>query len=120
MNKLPYPREPNSICKENHYKLKLHYNQLYINNMFEYTQNPYKTFSTLGRISIDKILGICDYYGEVDHKAERPHGLGLAVDTDGDIYEGLFRNGGISEPRLEFYENGYTYAYINTNEGCKY
>jgi len=42
------------------------------------------------------------------------------VDTDGDIYEGLFRNGGISEPRLEFYENGYTYAYINTNEGCKY
>ena len=91
-----------------------------MNSMFEYTQNPYKDFRKISRINIDRILGICNYYGEIDENTNKPNGLGLAVDNDGDIYEGIFKNGAISEPRLEFYENGYTYAYLNTGDGRKY
>ena len=33
------------------------------------------------------------YHGEVDHKTERPHGQGVMVDANGNLYEGSFQNG---------------------------
>ena len=37
---------------------------------------------------------------EEEGEYERPDGLGMAIDIQGDIYEGIFKNGELAKPQM--------------------
>ena len=48
----------------------------------------------------------CTYHGQVNPTTGEPNGLGLAINTEGQLYEGFFVDGTLKHPQLITYYNG--------------
>ena len=71
-------------------------------------------FSKLETTKVEGITGDCAYYGQIFYNTQKPNGLGIAVDSFGAIYEGLFKNGVLVQPFMR--NNGDGWSYIELND----
>ena len=117
---LAYPKDPESNAKKNRESKLLDYKKLYEDNMLQF--NPYNELILLQDIKIDNAGGgLCHYHGQANAD-QAPSGLGLAMNQNGDIYEGYFENGAIKKP-YDISKNsskGYTSVFFKTEDGREY
>ena len=61
--------------------------------------NPIQPFKVLEYYRYDQ-FGVCTYHGQVNPKNNKPNGLGMAIFENGNVHEGVFRNGQKGLPYL--------------------
>ena len=83
------------------------------------SENPVRVIEKymIGGIQVAKIFATsycrseqsfmtCTYHGQVNPTTGEPSGLGLAINTEGQLYEGYFVDGTLKHPQLITYYNG--------------
>jgi len=98
--------------------VKLDYKVLLADGVIQLDAN--NSIQTLEGIMIDDIATKCTYQGQVNSTTKRPSGLGMAVDTQGCVYEGFYTDGALHFPRIQIQPNGSEYAICSNAEGHKY
>ena len=54
----------------------------------------------------EQMFCMCNYHGQVDANTGKPHGIGMAINSEGHLYEGVFEFGELKSPQIITYYNG--------------
>jgi len=105
---MEYPKTPNKLIKEKHELLQLNYGLILKEGLLDF--DPSSEFQT--------IFGKVSYRGQVNQNG-KAHGLGLYIDQNGNISEGIFKDGNFMTPYLDIHEFGYV-AKLKSRNGTEY
>jgi len=56
------------------------------------------------------------YYGQLNESTQQANGIGLAINSEGEILEGMFKNGSLAIPYLHIKHNGEYTLVLETDQ----